>query len=102
MLKVVTCQCGSADSLVRTRLGVYRYKDALTIPIVKGKSRAKSELNSIPQFEQIKTLREYIENVSKFAVVIGYDNEMCRWVDLANGKAVYNNIELENILGRFA
>lgn len=102
MIKVVACQCGSSDSLVRTRLERYHYRDFLTIPIVKGKEKSLSVLNTIPQHEAIDMLREHLRNASRWAVVIGYDGEDCRWVDLANGKAIKNNVDLELLLEHFA
>lgn len=102
MIKVVACQCGSSDSLVRTRLERYHYKDFLNIPIVKGKEKSLAELNTIPQFEEIQLLRNHLKGASKWAVVIGYDNRMCRWVDLAYGKAIKNNVDLQLLLEHFA
>lgn len=47
-------------------------------------------------------LRSYLNGASKYAVVIGYDDDAMRWVDLANGKAIVNNVDLEKILEYFA
>lgn len=102
MIAVVACQCGSSDNLVRTRLERYGYRDFLTIPIVKGKEKSLSKLNTLPQFPEIDMLREHLRTASRWAVVIGYDNDMCRWADLANGKAIKNNVDLELIISRFA
>ena len=102
MIKVVACQCGSADSLVRTRLERYHYKDFLTVPSVKGREKSLAVLNTIPQTEEIDLLRNHLKGASKWAVVIGYDGEWCRWVDLAYGKAIKNNIDLELLLEHFA
>lgn len=99
---MVACQCGSSDSLVRTRLERYHYKDFLTIPIVKGKDKSLSVLNTIPQFEEIQLLRNHLKDASKWAVVIGYNDDMCRWVDLAYGKAIKNNVDLQLLLEHFA
>lgn len=102
-LVCVACNCGSSDKLIRTRLDFCGYRDFLTIPIEKGKEKSFSMLNSIPQFPEIDMLRQHIRQSSKYAVVIGFDdNGACRWVDLANGKAVMNNIELEHIIATFA
>lgn len=102
MIKVVACQCGSSDSLVRTRLERYQYKDFLNIPIVKGREKSLAVLNTIPQFEEIQLLRNHLKDASKWAVVIGYDDRMCRWVDLAYGKAIKNNVDLQLLLEHFA
>ncbi len=102
MITCVACTCGSVDKLIRGKLEFYGYRDFLTVPITRGKEKAKSVLNSIPQHPAIDMLRNHLDKCSKFAVVIGYDQGDCRWVDLSNGKAVQNNIELEAIIERFA
>lgn len=102
MIVCVACQCGSSDSLIRTRLERYKYADFLRVPIVKGKEKSLSKLNTLPQFSELQLLRNHISNASKFAVVIGYDDETCRWVDLANGKALVNDVHLELIISNFA
>ena len=102
MITCVACTCGSVDKLIRGKLEFYGYRDFLTVPITRGKEKAKSVLNSIPQHSAIDMLRSHLDKCSKFAVVIGYDQGDCRWVDLSNGKAVQNNIELEAIIERFA
>lgn len=102
MLCCVACQCGSSDKLIRTRLDFCGYRDFLSIPITKGKEKSISVLNSIPQIDAVVMLKNYIKNCSKYAVVLGYDDEgNGRWVDLANGKAIVNNIDLKNILAYF-
>lgn len=102
MITCVACTCGSVDKLIRGKLEFYGYRDFLTVPITRGKEKAKSAINSIPQHPAIDMLRSHLDKCSKFAVVIGYDQGDCRWVDLSNGKAVQNNIELEAIIERFA
>lgn len=102
MITCVACQCGSSDGLIRSRLSKYQYSGALTVDIVKGKEKSFSKLNTLPQFPDIEMLRNYIRNCTKYAVVIGYDDDMCRWVDLASGKAALNDVELKNILSHFA
>lgn len=103
MLCCVACQCGSSDKLIRTRLEFCGYGDPLGVSIIKGKEKSISVLNSIPQIDAVVMLKNYIKNCSKYAVVLGYDDEgNGRWVDMANGKAVMNNIDLKNILSDFA
>ena len=100
-LLCIACTCGSADKLVRSRLEHYGYRDFLTIPIIRGKEKSKSALNSIPQYPEVDMAKHYLDGCSKYALVVGYDDVGCRWVDLANGKAVQNNIDLEFILRDF-
>lgn len=102
MLKVISCQCGSSDNLVRSRLGKFRYPDALSIPIVKGREKSNSVLNSIPQFDEVNDIRTHLTGVTKWAIIIGYDENNLRWVDLANGQFVKNDVDLELLLKHFA
>lgn len=102
MIACVACTCGSVDKLIRSKLEFFGYRDFLTIPIARGKDKSKSVLNTLPQSDGIDMLRSHLDKCSKFAVIIGYDGNACRWVDIANGKAVQNNIELEALLDRFA
>lgn len=102
MIVAIACHCGNSDNLIRTRLERYGYRDFLSIPIIKGKEKSLSKINTLPKYPEIDMLREHLRNASKWAVIIGYDGEMCRWTDLANGKAIKNNIDLELIISHFA
>lgn len=97
----VSCTCGFADSLIRTRLNKFGYGQAFSVPIIKGKEKTKKFLNTIPQHEDIVLLRNLLEHASKYAVVIGYDDDGAKWVDLSTGKAIFNNVDLEKILEHF-
>ena len=102
MIACVACTCGSVDKLIRSRLEHYGYRDFLTVPIARGKDKSNRVLNGLPQYDAIEMVRNHIANASKFAIVIGYDDSDCRWVDLANGKGVQNNVDLEFLIKRFA
>jgi hypothetical protein len=47
-------------------------------------------------------LLNHLDKASKYAVVVGYTDDAMRWVDLANGKAFMNNVDLENLVEHFA
>lgn len=99
----VSCTCGSVDRLIREKLDKAGYPDALTVPITRGKEKTNSLLNTLPQqHEELSMLRSHIKSASKYAVVIGYNDDGLRWVDLANGKAIFNTVDLERILENFA
>lgn len=98
----VACTCGSVDRLIRTRLERAGYRDFLTIPIARGKDKAKSALSTIPQLPEMEMLLNRLKNASKFAIIVGYDDTEMRWVDMAIGKGFMNDIELEHIIERFA
>ena len=102
MLKVVSCQCGSSDNLIRGKMAKFRCNQALTIPIIKGKEKSLSALNTLPQFPEVADLRLHIEAHSKWAIIIGYDDERLKWVDLANGSYLKNDVDAELLLAHFA
>ena len=102
MLKVVSCQCGSSDNLIRGKMAKFHCNQALTIPIIKGKERSLSALNTLRQFPELADLRTHIEAQSKWDIIIGKDDERLKWVDLANGSYLKNDVDAELLLAHFA
>lgn len=102
MIACIACTCGSIDRLIRSRLEFCGYSDFLTVPIIRGKEKSNRALNSLPQTSGVDMVREHLKKCSKYAIVIGYNEDNCRWVDLANGKAAMNNVDLEMIVKHFA
>lgn len=101
MIVVVTCLCGSVESLARNTLNRCGYQDWATIKIHKGKEKSRQILSTLPQFPEIQMLDNYIKNASKWVVIIGYDENNCRWTDVAhNGDK--SKIEAEFIIPTFA
>lgn len=84
-LVAVTCTCGSVENLVRKHLRLNDCDYFMEVPITKGKDKALSALNTLPQHEKLDELRQYIANASKFAVVVGYNDRACGWADIASG-----------------
>ncbi len=102
MITAVSCQCGSSDTLIRGKIAKFNGGAAMSIQIVKGREKSISRLNSLPQFPEINEIKRQIEAHSKWAIVIGYDNERMRWVDLANGKYIKNDVDAELLVKHFA
>lgn len=102
MLKVVSCQCGSSDNLIRGKMAKFGCNQSLTIDIIKGKERSLKALDTLPQFPEVMELRTYIQACSKWAIIIGYDSERLKWVDLANGSYLKNDVDAELLLRHFA
>lgn len=102
MIIAVACQCGSSDRLVRGKLQKFDYSGALSIAVTKGKEKSLSFLNTIPQFPELNEIREHIKASSKFAILIGFNDEMMRWVDIANGQYVKNDVDAELLVKHFA
>ena len=84
MIKICACYCGSSDSLVRNFLKSVNYEHWLDIPIERGKDKSLSLLNQIPPSAEKEMLKGFLSNASKWAVIIGYDDESVKWSDIAH------------------
>lgn len=101
MLCVISCQCGSSDSLIRTFLKSTGYSDWMSIPISKGKDKSLAVLNQLPNVPEKDMLRSFLSNASKWAVIIGYTEDQMRWSDIAhNGPK--SRIEAEFVVKKFS
>ena len=101
MIAAVTCQCGSVDSLVRNFLHSAGYKDWLSIPIKRGRDQSLSVANILPPSVEKDILIDFLKSAGKWAIIIGYDNEKCKWSDIAyNGPK--SRIEAEFVVRAFS
>lgn len=96
-----SCMCGSADALLRRSVSKYSRNVKPFVSIPKGKEKCLRMLDTLPQFPEVSQMRNYIKNASKWVIVIGYDENSMHWVDLANGKYVKNDIDLELLLKHY-
>lgn len=101
-LLCVACQCGGADSWIRSKLRKFNYPHALTIPITKGKEKSLDLLKKLPQTQTLSDLAAHIRGSTKFAVIIGTDGTNLRWVDVVNGTYVKNDVDAEFIIRDFS
>ena len=102
MIYCVACMCGGADGWIRSKLKKFKYKDALSVPIVKSKEKALKLISTLPQVQNTTDLTAHIKNASKFAIIIGTDGEAVRWVDVVNGHYIKNDVDAEFIIRDFA
>lgn len=100
-IKATACFCGTAPSLIRNFLQKVGYSDWLNIPIVQGKEKSKKMLESMPQFPEVQELSHFLDDASKWAVIIGYGEGGCRWADIAHN-VTKSKIEAEFIVERFS
>lgn len=87
--------------MVRNFLQRAGYQDWLSIPIVQGKEKSLALLDTIPQYPEVGMLRNYLGDVSKWAVIIGHDGQMCRWSDITHG-GPKTQIEAEFVVKNFS
>lgn len=100
-LMIVACHCGSADSLARNFLHSVGYEDWLSIPVHKGKEKSLSFTNLLPRSDEKDMLKTFLAGASKWTVIVGYDEQECKWSDIAHN-APRSRIEAEFIVTRFA
>ena len=105
MIKLIACDCGSSEQLIRQALHKYEYKNWAMEPIKKGKVASLSEIEELirqyPDSTELKALFAFVNNSSKWCVVLGYDSEMVRWSDISKHD-MKSDIEAEAIISRFA
>lgn len=100
-ISACSCNCGSSDQLIRNFLKSVGYQDWLSIPIEKGKERSLALLNYLPPAPEKEMLKSFLKGASKWAVIVGYDEEMVKWSDIAhNGPK--SRIEAEFVVRGFA
>lgn len=101
MIVACGCHCGSTDNLIRNFLHRNGYPDWANIPIAKGRDKSLALLTTIPNYPEVEMLRNFLNNSSKWSVIIGYDDQGCKWSDIAHGGAK-SQIEAELVLENYA
>ena len=79
-----SCLCGGSNSLIQTFLKKSGYQGWLSLDIPKGKEKSRRLLTTVPQFPEVQALDNYIQKNSKWAIILGYNENGCRWVDLSH------------------
>ena len=101
MILTCACHCGGSESLVRNFLKSVGYQDWASIPIHKGKEKSLALLNHLPPTDEKEMLRNFLNNNSKWAVIIGYNDQACKWSDIAHNGAK-SRIEAEFVVMNFS
>lgn len=99
-LAIVACQCGSSDSLVRNFLHSVGYPDWNSIPIARGKEKSLAVVNQLPPAPEKEMLQHFLKDASKWAIIIGYDQESMKWSDIAHS-GPRSRIEAEFVVKNF-
>lgn len=105
MIKIITCECGSSENLVRQALHRYEYKNWAMEPIVKGKAKSlqvvEDLLRRYPRNQKLEALFSMINNTGKWATIIGYDDNDVMWSDISHGD-FKSDVEAENVVRDFS
>lgn len=97
---VITCRCGSTESVARNFLRSVDYADWMNIPIHQGKENSLAVLNQLPPSSDKEMLQSLLKNASKWIVIIGYNQDNMKWSDIShNGPK--SRIEAEFVVRNF-
>ena len=99
-LAIVACQCGSSDSLVRNFLYSVGYPDWNSIPMARGKEKSLAVVNQLPPAPEKEMLQHFLKDASKWAIIIGYDQDSMKWSDIAHS-GPRSRIEAEFVVKNF-
>lgn len=100
-LTVITCKCGSTESLARNFLRSVGYPDWMNISVHQGKETSLAILNQLPPAPEKEMLQSFLKDASKWVVIIGYDQESMKWSDIAhNGPK--SRIEAEFVVKNYS
>lgn len=82
MISAIACACGNSEKLIRSRLQAAGVKDYMSVPLAIGRDKSLKSVSLLPKYPEIAVLPNYITSHSSYAVVIGYDEDGCDWVDV--------------------
>lgn len=105
MIKLLACDCGSSEQLVRQALHRYEYKNWAMEPLIKGKSKCLTEVERMirenPDDSSLRTLFSHINNSSKWCVILGYNGDISRWSDISHHD-MKSDVDAEIIVENFS
>lgn len=106
MILLLTCDCPSAEPLVRKALQEAGIKEWLATSIHKGREHCLTILERFPkpyhELLAFRALFDYLDSrASSFNVIVGYDDETFYWADIHSG-APMDWMDGQAILKRFA
>lgn len=96
-----TCLCGGSDRLVRNFLKDNGYPDWLAITVPQGKDKSLSLVRTLPNFPEKQELTQFLQNSSKWALIIGWNENGMRYADIAHYNAK-TRIDAKHIVETFS
>lgn len=105
MITIFTCDCGSAEGLVRQALHKYEYKKWAMEPIIKGKTKCLTEVEKLirshPDNSDLKALFAHINNNGKWCVILGMSGNTAKWSDISHND-LKSDVEAEAVVRNFS
>lgn len=82
-ISTCVCLCNGSTTLVRNFLRDNGYPDWLAITVPQGKDKSLSLVKTLPNFPEKQELTQFLQNSSKWALIIGYNENGMRWADIS-------------------
>lgn len=102
MLTLLVCNCHNSETKGRRALEMAGVTDYMGVPCYKGRQAGRNYLDTYHDdaLENVRTLKAYIANHTKYAIIIGYDDHRFEWADSLG--AMDASIRAETIAQVFA
>lgn len=105
MIKLLVCDCGSSEQLIRQALHKYEYKNWAMEPIIKGKSKCLAEVERLirenPGESAFQTLFSHINGTGKWCVILGTNENGAKWSDISRHD-MKSDVDAEIIVENFS
>lgn len=92
MLKILTCECSSVESLARGLLQEAEIANWMEVPIHKGKEHCLNILSHYPESHQAtleyRALADFIPEASSYVIVVGADETRFYWENFADNAPI--------------
>lgn len=105
MIMVLTCHCHGAEAKARGVLRDAGVANYMTVPIYVGPKTGTLMLEQMPanlhETLEWRALHSYINSQPSYSVIMGYNNEFVRWVEVKK-KDLVSRADAANIVEIFA
>lgn len=102
-LIVLTCRCHSTRQMAYQFLAKQGVKNPTEVPVHEGKEASRRALTYVPQTDEAQMLDTFLQNASKWVVILGYDwdTETLGWEDIAHNMPA-SGVRAEFVVKRYA
>lgn len=102
MIVLMVCNCHNSETKGRKVLKDAGVANYTSVPCYKGRQACRNYLDTYHDdaSENVRSLKAYIANHTKYAIVIGYSGDRFEWSDSLNGMGA--GIRAETIAQVFA
>lgn len=103
MIEVLTCNCHSTRQMAYQFLAKHGVGNPTEVPVHEGKEASRKALTYVPQTEETQMLDTFLQNASKWVVILGYDwgTETLGWEDIAHNMPA-SGVRAEFVVKRYS